>query len=131
MKWLQLPVLLLAFGCAQAPAQSNQSASPPPVRSVAEAEQQAIMDRIERDVRMPQGAGALSSYSRFYAWHQGEDGARKVVAHYENLTGAAPGRRWVTERDFPLIMDGGCGVVTLSYDVATQRIEHISCNGYA
>jgi hypothetical protein len=89
------------------------------------------MDRIEREVRLPEGAGALASYARYYAWQQRGDGVRKVVAVYQNLTGERPGRHWVTERDFPVIMDGGCGVVTLSYDVAAQRIEHVSCNGLA
>lgn len=131
MKPLPLLVLLLACACAQAPAQNNQAAAPPAVPSGADAEQQAIMDRIERDVRLPEGAGALGSYARFYAWHEGKDGTRTVLGYYENLTGAAPGRRWVTERDFPLIADGGCGVVRFSYDVATQRFEQIGCNGYA
>lgn len=46
-------------------------------------------------------------------------------------SGAPPGRRWVSETDFPLIMDGGCGVITLSYNLAAQRVEHITCNGEA
>jgi hypothetical protein len=122
-----LLALLFAFGCAQAPAQNNQRASP----TGTDTEQQAIMDRIERDVRLPEGAGALSTYSRIYAWHEGKDGTRTVVGYYQNLLGTPPGRRWGTERDFPGIADGGCGVVRFSYDVATQRIENISCNGYA
>ncbi len=89
------------------------------------------MERIERDVRLPAGADALYSYSRFYAWQEREDGVRKVVAVYQNLTPAPRGGRWVTEDELPLISDGGCGVISLSYDVATQRIEHVSCNGLA
>jgi hypothetical protein len=132
MKPLPLLAALLALGCADAPAQNNQGATPPAAPSGRDAEQQALMDRIEREVRLPRGAGPVASYARFYAWQQQRgDGVRKVVAVYENLTGAASGRRWVTEREFPVIMDGGCGVVSLSYDVATQRIEHVSCNGLA
>jgi hypothetical protein len=35
------------------------------------------------------------------------------------------------ESDFPGIMDGGCGVVNLLYDVKAARIVWIRCNGYA
>jgi hypothetical protein len=129
MKPLPLFALLLAFGCAPAPAQNNQ-VMPPPTPG-ADAGQEAIMDRIEREVRLPQGAGALSTYARYYAWQQRPDGTRKVIAVWQNLTGEAPGRHWVTEREFPMIADGGCGVVSLTWDVATQRIESVGCNGYA
>ena len=130
MRPVQLLALLLAVGCAEAPAQNNEAAPQPAAPAAGrEAEQQAIMERIERDVRLPEGASALASYSRAYAWQERGDGVRKVIAFYENLTGERPGRRWVTERDFPVIMDGGCGVISLSYDVAAQRIEHVSCNG--
>lgn len=131
MKPFQLLALLLAAACAQAPAQNNQSAIPPVGHSAAEAEQEQIMARIEHDIRLPGEARALDTYARYYAWHQDKDGARTVVGYYENLTGAAPGRHWVTERDFPLIADGGCGVVSFSYNLASQRIEQVRCNGYA
>ena len=129
MKALPVFALLLAIGCAQAPAQNNQAMQPS--AGGADAAQQALMDRIERDVRLPEGAGALATYARYYAWQQRPDGARKVVAVWQNLTGEPPARHWVTERGFPVIMDGGCGVVSLTWDVATQRIEHIACNGEA
>jgi hypothetical protein len=136
MKPFQLLALFFALGCAQAPAQdnagSNQAASPPAPSASNAAEQEAIMDRIERDIRLPDGAGPLAAYARSYAWQQRGDGVRKVVAVYENLTGAPAGRRrWVAETDLPLVLDGGCGLISLSYDVATQRIEHVTCNGEA
>jgi hypothetical protein len=137
MKPFQLLALFLTLGCAQAPAQDNagrnQAAPPPPAPSAGNAAgQEAIMDRIERDVRLPQGASPLAAYSRSYAWQQRGDGVRKVVAVYENLTGAPTGRRrWVAETDLPLVLDGGCGLISLSYDVASQRIEHVTCNGEA
>ena len=130
MKPFQLIALFLAMGCAQAPAQNNQSA--PKAATPPNTEEQArieLMDRIEREVRLPDGAGPLASYARSYAWQQRADGFRKVVAVYDSLTGAAPGRRWVAETEFPLVMDGGCGLISLSYDVAAQRIEHVTCNG--
>lgn len=131
MKPVQFLALLLAFGCTQAPAQNKQSAPPSSGLTAVETGQEQLMNRIEREVRLPQGAGALASYARSYAWQQREDGVRKVVAVYENLTGARPGRHWVAETDLPVIMDGGCGLISLSYDVAAGRIEHVECNGEA
>lgn len=142
MKPFQLLALFLTPGCAQAPAQNNQGApaqtnqnapqprpaTPPSTEAQSRIE---LMDQIERQVRLPEGADRLESYARYYAWQQREDGFRKVVAVYQNLTGERPGRHWVTETELPVIMDGGCGVITLSYDLAAQRIEHVSCNGLA
>lgn len=132
MKPFQLPVLLLALSCAQAPAQNNQNApqSPTPPTTEAQAREE-LMDRIEREVRLPAGAGPLASYARYYAWQEREDGVRKVVAVYVRLSGHPPGRSWVAENAFPLILDGGCAMITLSYDVAAQRVEHVTCNGEA
>jgi hypothetical protein len=133
MKPVQFLALLLACGCAEAPAQDNQAAPQPPAPAApaagSEAEQQAIMARIERDVRLPEGAGPLASYGRYYAWQDREDGVRKVLAIY--VRGQEPGRHWVTETQLPLIMDGGCSIVELTWNVAEARIETIGCNGEA
>lgn len=140
MKPLLLLAAFFALGCAQAPAQNNQSASPPaqnkqdappPAAPARTENEQAIMERIEREVRLPEGAGALASYARYYAWQQRDDGVRKVIAVYVNVTGESPGRYWVAENALPVIMDGGCGIISLSYDVAAGRIEHVACNGLA
>jgi hypothetical protein len=134
MKPFQLLALFLAMSCAQAPAQNNQNAPPPapqsatPPNTEAQAREE-LMDQIERQVRLPEGAGPLASYARYYAWQQREDGFRKVVAVYVRLDGHAPGRYWVAENELPLILDGGCSLVALSYDLAAQRVEHVTCNG--
>lgn len=133
MRLALLPALFLALGCAQTPAQNDQNA-PQPVAPAAEptgayAEQQAIMDRIERQIRLPEGADPLASYERSYAWQQREDGTRRVIGVYLILDGESRGRRWVAENALPMIVDGGCGMIRLSYDVATQRIERVTCNG--
>jgi hypothetical protein len=128
--------LFLAPGCAQAPSQTERNAPQPVVPTAepsgAEAEQQAIMDRIEREVRLPDGADPLASYERSYAWQQREDGTRRVMGVYVSPdVGESRGRRWVAENQLPMILDGGCSMITLSYDVATQRIERVTCNGEA
>ena len=131
MKPVQCLALLLAFGCAEAPAQNNQAAPPSAGLTAVETEQEQLMERIERDVRLPEGAGPLTSYARYYAWQQREDGVRKVIAVYVHLSGHEPGRHWVAENELPLILDGGCSLVGLSYNVTEWRVEHVSCNGVA
>ena len=132
MKPFQLLALFLTLGCAQAPAQGNQNAPQPATPPNTEAQaREELMARIEREVRLPEGAGPLASYARYYAWQERGDSIRKVIAVYVRLDGHEPGRRWVTEAGFPLILDGGCGMVTLSYHVAERRIEHATCNGEA
>lgn len=132
MKPSLLLAAFLALGSAQAPAQGNQEVPPPaPAPAATSAEQTAIMDRIERDIRLPEGALPLASYARYYAWQQRSDGLRKVIGVYVRLEDHTPGRYWVGEDGFPLIMDGGCSLIGLSYNVAEQRIEHVTCNGEA
>lgn len=123
-----LPLLAALLGGVQASAQGHQDAPRPAAQAAgSEAEQVAIMDRIERDVRLPEGARPLAEYGRYYAWQSREDGIRKVVAVYFHEPN--PARHWVAETAFPLIMDGGCELVSISFDVATGRIENVSCNG--
>src|SRR5437868_6363333 len=117
MKSVQLLLLLLALNGAQAPAQTGQS--PAPAATIGAAEQEAIMDRIEHGVRLPESAGPLASYARSYALREDARGTRIVAAVY--VRGGTPGRRWVRETDLPMIEDGGCGIVSLLYDVPTQR----------
>lgn len=90
---------------------------------------EALMDRIEAVLVMPRRSEPLASYQRLYSWEPREDGVRKVMGLYHARP--EPGRRWVAANDMPVIMDGGCGVVTFTYDVATDRIEGIGCNGMA
>ena len=132
MKPFQLLAAFLALGCAQAPAQNNQNAPQPATPPNTEAQARIeLMDQIERQVRLPEGAGPLASYARYYAWQQRDDGLRKVIGVYVRLSGHAPGRYWVAENEFPLILDGGCAMISLSYNLAAQRIEHVTCNGDA
>lgn len=91
---------------------------------------EALMARIEAGVAMPRESYPLASYERAYAWDPHAPGHSKVVAIYLHL-GGRPGRRWVAPDALPVVMDGGCGVVSLRYDIASGRIESIACNGYA
>lgn len=89
----------------------------------------AIMDRIEARISLPAGASPLPLYERFYAWEGRDDGVRKVFGTY--VRGQGTGRHWVSQNELPLVMDGGCDIVTLTYDVEADRIERVECNGEA
>ena len=36
-----------------------------------------------------------------------------------------------SEKDFPLIFDGGCAVVNIVYSVEQEHVISLKCNGYA
>ena len=83
-----------------------------------------VMDAIESNLRLPRDAKPLRDYGRYYY----RDGG-KVVGVY--VSGDESGRRWVMKSKAPIIMDGGCGVVNVVFDVASRQVESISCNGAA
>lgn len=128
----------------------------------------ALMDEIERKVRLPRNANPLNAYGRYYAF----DGKGKVEARYllppepmtpdplpadwgceesvilgNDLTwrevpcGPEPGtshylkagqRRWFADGEaIPMIFDGGCMVVHVTFNLKTRKVEYVFCNGYA
>ena len=91
------------------------------------ADPNVIMDRIEGTVVMPAGASPLPLYGRCYALESRDDGVRKVLGTY--VREGRPERHWVNQNELPLVMDGGCNIVTLTYDVDADRIERVECNG--
>jgi hypothetical protein len=112
------------------------------------------MDKIEQQVRLPQGASPLARYARYYAVRA--DG--KIRGNYlppEESTSSdqscvevssnsqsrdlpcptpaaaakAGERRWLqSEERLPWIMDAGCGAVSVIFDPRTNKIERISCS---
>ena len=77
---------------------------------------------------------ALGEYDRAYAGTTVS--GRKIVEGRWALhgwTGAipAPNPKIVSFDALPDILDGGCGVVTVMYDVATDKIVLLQCNGVA
>jgi hypothetical protein len=135
MKPVQLLALLLLSGCGQAPAR-NERAAPRPYRppmtlptANLDGAQTAIADSIEHQIRLPRGAGPLSSYARYYAWQRDEAGSRTVVASYMVGSEWQAGRYWTYENRLPTLVDGGCARVTFSYNAATQRLRDVACNG--
>lgn len=94
-------------------------------------EREALMDRIESQVRMPEGSRPLAEYARHYA----ENAEGEVVGVYvpPNRNGRLLKRRqWLEDqRDLPFLMDGGCNQVTVLFDKTTSTVTHADCNGVA
>jgi hypothetical protein len=95
------------------------------------------IQRVEAKVILPVGASPMNAYVRYYAGTTKEGrqiirGVYLVVTVVKDMhQDARPGIRLVTERDIPEIEDGGCHQVNLEYDVATDAVTRIRCNGQA
>ena len=114
-----------------------------------ERKQQALMDQIEHEVRLPTGAHLLNAYARYYAFENGAVHAVYIIP-WDNtpLTGdvcktrshdynchillnplKAGERRWLPEgRDLPIETEGGCGVVELDFDLDKGRVTNVACH---
>ncbi|UPT62570.1 MAG: hypothetical protein M0D54_19810 [Hyphomonadaceae bacterium JAD_PAG50586_4] len=106
--------------------------------SVAETSIRAIEDQMV----MPRGAGPLELYSRYYAPDQlnGREvivgvfllrDALEETAHTGAVTVASiPNAFTMASRwQLPLVLDGGCSVVTIYFDLETQRLLPIQLEG--
>jgi len=86
---------------------------------------------LEGQLKLPKGAWPLSGYDRYYTgtWVSGRRMIKGVLyIEHANQHGKV---RIVTEQELPVIMDGGCSVVTVFFDVATNRVAGTFCNGIA
>jgi hypothetical protein len=122
-----------------------------------ERKRQALMDKIEKQTRLPNGALPLDDYARLYA----DAGKGQVIAVYllpsviekaaaeqcEQLTSLntsknvpcvaddvrkvkAGERRWVSDQaQLPFEVAPGCQVITLGYDATRDRLDELSCVG--
>jgi hypothetical protein len=117
-----------------------------------------LMDIIEARVKLPEGARGLSEYARHYAVDEKgfivgvyapgyrapapDEGCEELL---ENMASRpipceepegdrllAGQRHWVGNTDrLPLILDGGCGVITIIYDPKAGAVKSATCNGEA
>ena len=84
-----------------------------------------LMNRIEEQLVLPQGAEPISKYDRFYT----RDG--KIVVGTLVL-GKSGSRSWVKSiSDLPQVFDGGCGVINVRYNPKSDTVENVHCNGVA
>jgi hypothetical protein len=117
-----------------------------------------LMDIIEARVKLPDGARTLSEYARHYAEDENglivgvfapgyrppaaDEGCEELL---ENMASRpvpceesegdrlmAGQRQWVGNTStLPLIMDGGCEVITVIYDPKAGAVKSATCNGDA
>lgn len=110
--------LVLLFACAGLPGHGETPHAYPSPAQVA---------RVERAVVLPRGASPLAKYARYYSL-QTVDGRAVVVGYYllgQGEPGVHFGASPVT------VMDGGCGVVTVVFDLRDNAIRSAQCNGVA
>jgi len=86
------------------------------------------IDELERTVKLPAGAKSLEQYSRYYAGAT-RNGIQVVLATY--ISGLNVSRIIASEAALPRILDGGCDIVNVEYDVKRHRFVAIYCNGVA
>lgn len=98
--------------------------------------------RIESELVLPAGAEPLYAYSRFYAART-QDGRRVIIGefvlgepdwllkHRTILEVITDTIFVVDEINMPDVTDGGCGVLTLSYDPENGRMSGPVCSGVA
>lgn len=121
MRYFSLAILFVA-ACSQA---APNATADPGSRDPALV---ALMDRIEAAYVKPAGAYEYADYARYYSWE--DEAHTKVRAVYTSLDD--PGsRKWVEPGKLPMVLDGGCGVVHLVYDVAKGRFAELLCGGGA
>lgn len=90
----------------------------------------ALMQQVDRTVRLPSGSGILNSYKRYYTYGDNGDVLGMFVSRDFDRD-AAGERQWVENyKRFPIISDGGCGVVNVRFNVKTSKSE-TWCNGVA
>lgn len=117
-----------------------------------------LMEAVESRVKLPDGAKPLSYYARHYALndeglvvgvyapgyrapgpHQSceellENMTSRPVPCEEDVGDRLPSgqRQWVANvNELPLIMDGGCSVITVIYDPKASMVKSTTCNGEA
>ena len=92
----------------------------------------STIDKIEASLVMPKGAAPLSAYRRRYGGVI-EEGHRIIWGVFL-LSTMAPSDEEITilnRRPVARLLDGGCLVVTLKFDVGSKRVLWIECNGQA
>ena len=91
-------------------------------------------------VKLPRGADSLARYDRYYAgvYISGRKVIEGVYVEIErdfrsgpNPPRPRPSVHIVTPKRLPMIADGGCSVVTVFYDVKTDKAAGADCNGLA
>lgn len=86
-----------------------------------------LVDKIEAGLEIPRGH-PLQAYRRYYS---GEVSGGHHVVTGVFLKSNHPGVEIVPRDKLPRILDGGCSVMHLRYDVDSQKVLMLICNGVA
>lgn len=86
-----------------------------------------LVTQMEASLRMPEGAGDLKSYARFYVI-ESKRGQREVRGVLLKRP-AEPGVHIVKANALPVRFDGGCGVVNVHYSPSEKKFLQVACNG--
>ena len=96
-----------------------------------------FLHKIESSLKLPKGTKPLGSYDRYYAYavRKGRKVLVGVFLYSLALPGiaeAVPGLHILEkESDLPVVLDGGCTVVTVVLDPDRLQEADVSCNGVA
>ena len=86
---------------------------------------------LERTIRVPKDMGGpLNNFDRYYTGLY-RNGRKIVFVELLNLSERPPGQGVVhvaRPGDVPMIADGGCSVIRLSYDPETKAFSDLQCN---
>lgn len=85
-----------------------------------------LVRQVEAELKMPAGT-KLSSYTRYY-YGQVSQGHRMLIGEFV-LGSSASGVHIVTPEKAPKILDGGCSLIDLKYDVEKKAVVDLSCSG--
>ena len=128
--------------------------------SPGERKQNALMDKIEEQVQLPEGARPLGDYARYYTYGKNGDvhgvylipfndeprpgeSCEKLIANFTSRDVPCPPmqspdalavgkRQWLEDRrDLPFVNDGGCMEVDVVFDPSKARVKSVDCNGTA
>ena len=98
----------------------------------------ALVSNLEKSIVMPKGAGQLASYNRSYteAYINGKDtiigqmidhGMAEMIAKSQHKPAPPPVRRALMNEIMPAF-DGGCGILTVFYEVGANGAPKVVCN---
>jgi hypothetical protein len=86
-----------------------------------------MADEIESTITLPDPNFQVSDYTRYYRMDGG-----KVMGVYLSIPIEEEGPVWLeADEQGPMVLDGGCGVVSFVYDPDRREFESINCNGEA
>jgi hypothetical protein len=111
----------LLSGCQATPARHAEDGWRPDDR---------VLTQLESSIRLPPEAHPLPAYARYYAGTA--EAGRRLVRGVLMLPIDRPASIYVVAPGaLPETYDGGCGVIELEYDVASEVIVALACHGNA